>query len=72
MSSADNICKQFGPRSGSKLFDTGGFPERIFLKKEMKHRISAFCSVSRYKKAKKNLNSKTLKSFGKGRISIAS
>ena len=29
MSSADKICKQFGPRSGSELFD----PERIFLKK---------------------------------------
>ena len=40
-SSADNFCKQFGPRSGptkcrawsgSKMFDTDGIPERIFRK----------------------------------------
>ena len=28
--SADNFYNKFGPRSGSKLFDT--LPERIFLK----------------------------------------
>ena len=41
LSSADNLCKQFGPRPGpkkcgawpeSKLFDTDGIPERIFRK----------------------------------------
>ena len=41
VSSSDNLCKQFGSRSGptkcrvwygSKLFDTDGIPERIFLK----------------------------------------
>ena len=41
MSSADNLCKQLGPRSGgqrvgawsgSKLFDTDGIPERIYRK----------------------------------------
>ena len=30
LSPAGNLCKQFGP--GSKVFDTGGFPEIIFLK----------------------------------------
>ena len=28
--SADNLCKHFGPTSGSKLFDTDGIPEIIF------------------------------------------
>ena len=32
LSSADNLCKQFGPRSGFKRFDTDSVPERIFEK----------------------------------------
>ena len=33
VSSADNLCKQFGPRSGSKLFDTLiVFLKEFFLK----------------------------------------
>ena len=33
MLSADNLCKQFGPRSGSKLFDTLMVFLKEFLKK---------------------------------------
>ena len=33
MSSADNLCKQFGPRSGSRLFDSDGIHEILFWKK---------------------------------------
>ena len=37
--SADNLCKQFGPRSGSKLFDTDGiFLKEIFKNGDLKNK----------------------------------
>ena len=43
LSSADNFCKQFGPRSGSKLFDTPMVFLKEFFKKvdfEKKHQTT--------------------------------
>ena len=36
MSSADNVCKQFGPRSGSKAFDISIVLLKEFLLEKMK------------------------------------
>ena len=49
VSSADNLCKKYGPKSGptkcralsgSKLFDDDGIPEICFLKKLIKEKIN--------------------------------
>ena len=52
MSSADYICKQFGPRSvkyltytGPKLFDTLDFPEEFFKKGDFEKNMSKMTKI---------------------------
>ena len=60
MPSADNLCKLFGPRSGttkhwassgSKMFDTYDIPERIFQKVVIENNqqmTKKACKISKY------------------------
>ena len=62
--SADNVCKQFGPKSGltkcqarfrCKLYDTDDIPERIVLKKLYFEKISRYdkkaCNITKHVKS---------------------
>ena len=73
LSSADNLFKQFGPRSGpikclawsgSKPFDTDSIPERIFWKSESRKKSANKQKIMKnypaYKELQKNLENSTL------------